>query len=49
MIKHKFGVKMVVDCFMPTPSGKPYCIRSVWNDHLDGLPPKLITALPVSS
>jgi hypothetical protein len=45
-LEHQYGVKTVVECFMETPSGKPYCIRSVWNDHLDGKPPKLVTALP---
>lgn len=44
---HPYGVKTVVDCFMTTPSGKPYCIRSVWNDYQDGASPKLITAHPL--
>jgi hypothetical protein len=47
VVPHPYGVKTVIDCFMPTPSGKPYCIRSVWNDHQDGAPPKLITAHPL--
>lgn len=49
VIAHAYGVKTVIDCFMPTPSGKPYCIRSVWNDHGDGEPPKLITAHPLGA
>ena len=48
VVIHPYGVKTVIDCFMPTPSGKAYCIRSVWNDHKDGAPPKLITAHPLS-
>jgi hypothetical protein len=47
VVPHTYGVKTVIDCFMPTPSGKAYCIRSVWNDHQDGAPPKLITAHPL--
>jgi hypothetical protein len=47
VIPHDYGVKTVIDCFLPTPSGKPYCIRSVWNDHQDGHPPRLITAHPL--
>jgi hypothetical protein len=47
VVPHEYGKKTVVDCFMPTPSGKFYCIRSVWNDLEDGLPPKLITAVPL--
>jgi len=47
VIPHPYGVKTVVECFMETPTGKPYCIRSVWNDHLDGEPPKLVTAVPI--
>ena len=47
VVPHPYGVKTVIDCFMPTPSGREYCIRSVWNDHLDGAPPKLITAHPL--
>jgi hypothetical protein len=47
VIPHAYGMKTVIDCLMPTPSGKPYCIRSVWNDHQDGEPPKLITAHPL--
>ncbi|MBR1199327.1 hypothetical protein JQ574_25345 [Bradyrhizobium sp. AUGA SZCCT0158] len=47
VVPHSYGVKTVIDCFMPTPSGKDYCIRSVWNDHGDGAPPKLITAHPL--
>lgn len=47
IIEHPYGVKTVVECFMETPSGTPYCIRSVWNDHLDGKPPKLVTAVPI--
>lgn len=49
VIEHPYGVKTVVECFMDTPAGKPYCIRSVWNDHLDGEPPKLVTAMPISA
>lgn len=49
VVEHPYGVKTVVECFMETPSGKPYCIRSVWNDHLDGKPPKLVTAVPLST
>jgi hypothetical protein len=49
VIPHAYGVKMVIDCYMPTPSGKDYCIRSVWNDHKDGEPPRLITAHPLST
>ncbi len=48
VIEHSHGVKTVVDCFMPTPSGRPYCIRTVWNDHLDGAPPRLVTAHPLT-
>jgi hypothetical protein len=47
VILHRYGVKTVVDCFMPTPSGNAYCIRCVWNDHQDGAPPKLVTAHPL--
>ena len=47
VVPHPHGVKTVIDCFMPTPSGKDYCIRSVWNDHQDGAPPRLITAHPL--
>ena len=47
VIPDDFGIKTVIDCFMPTPSGRDYCIRSVWNDHLDGAPPRLITAHPL--
>lgn len=49
VVEHPYGVKTVVECFMETPAGKPYCIRSVWNDHLDGKPPKLVTAVPLST
>ncbi|MCP3400502.1 DUF6883 domain-containing protein [Bradyrhizobium sp. CCGB20] len=49
VVPHPYGVKTVIDCFMPTPSGKDYCIRSVWNDHKDGEPPRLITAHPLST
>jgi hypothetical protein len=48
VVRNSYGVKTVIDCFMPTPSGTAYCIRSVWNDYLDGAPPKLITAHPLS-
>lgn len=48
VIRHSFGVKTIVECFIQTPSGKSYCIRTVWNDHLDGNPPKLVTAFPAS-
>lgn len=48
IVEHPYGIKTVVECFMATPSGKPYCIRSVWNDHLDGEPPKLVTAVPLA-
>src|SRR5262245_3435324 len=48
VIPHDYGVKTVIDCYIPTPCGKPYCIRSVWNDHQDGAPPKLVTAHPLS-
>jgi hypothetical protein len=48
IIEHPYGVKTVVECFMETPAGKAYCIRSVWNDHGDGKPPKLVTALPLN-
>jgi hypothetical protein len=47
VIRHRYGVKTVVDCFMSTPSGNAYCIRCVWNDHQDGAPPKLVTAHPL--
>jgi hypothetical protein len=47
VIPHPYGVKTVIDCFMPTPSGNAYCIRCVWNDHQDGTPPKLVTAHPL--
>ncbi|NKJ37349.1 DUF6883 domain-containing protein [Rhizobium sp. SG570] len=47
--KHAFGTKMVVDCFVGMPNGRGYCIRTVWNDHGDGLPPILITAHPIES
>lgn len=47
VVAHPYGVKTVVDCFMPTPSGTEYCIRSVWNDYKDGDPPRLITAHPL--
>src|SRR4051794_5255965 len=47
VVFHDYGVKTVVDCFMPTPSGNAYCIRAVWNDHQDGGPPKLVTAHPL--
>lgn len=46
VVDHQYGLKIIVECFMETPSGRSYCIRSVWNDHLDGKPPKLVTALP---
>ena len=49
VVQHAYGVKTVVECFMEMPVGKPYCIRSVWNDHLDGKPPKLVTAVPLSA
>ncbi|MDZ4370401.1 MAG: hypothetical protein U1C74_03125 [Phenylobacterium sp.] len=49
VVQHPYGVKTVVECFIKTPMGKPYCIRSVWNDHLDGKPPKLVTAVPLSA
>ncbi len=48
VVEHSYGVKTVVECFMETPAGKAYCIRAVWNDHLDGKPPKLVTAMPLS-
>ncbi|NQE63419.1 DUF6883 domain-containing protein [Caulobacter sp. RHG1] len=47
IVEHPYGVKTIVECFMETPAGTPYCIRSVWNDHLDGKPPKLVTAVPI--
>lgn len=47
VVAHQYGVKTVVECFMDTPSGKRCCIRAVWNDHLDGKPPKLVTAVPL--
>jgi hypothetical protein len=49
VISHRYGVKTVVECFLAAPDGRSYCIRSVWNDHLDGQPPRLITAHPVSA
>ena len=48
VVANEFVVKTMIECSMPTPSGKTYCIRSVWGDHRDGTPPRLITALPVS-
>jgi hypothetical protein len=47
IVNHGYGKKLIVDCFLKSPSGKEYCIRVVWNDHLDGNPPKLITAHPL--
>jgi hypothetical protein len=47
IVKHEYGKKLIVDCLLKSPSGKEYCIRVVWNDHLDGNPPKLITAHPL--
>lgn len=47
VVPHQYGVKTVVDCFMSTPCGRDYCIRTVWNDHEDGAPPKRITAYPL--
>ncbi|MGQ2905742.1 MAG: DUF6883 domain-containing protein [Neoaquamicrobium sediminum] len=44
---HAFGIKHVIDCFVGMPNGRSYCIRTVWNDHGDGLPPILITAHPI--
>jgi len=46
-VSHAYGIKIVVECFMPTPSGEEYCIRTVWNDHQDGAPPRLVTAHPL--
>lgn len=48
VIPHAYGIKTVIDCFMPAPNGRAYCIRSVWNDYQDGEPPRLITAHPLS-
>ncbi len=47
IFEHPYGVKTVIECFMETPAGKPFCIRSVWNDHLDGKPPRIVTAVPL--
>lgn len=44
---HAYGRKFVVDCFLEMPNGKSYCIRTVWNDHEDGQPARLITAHPL--
>jgi hypothetical protein len=49
LIESPHGVKTVIDCFMAMPSGKSYCIRAVWIDHLDGEPPRLATAHPLSA
>jgi hypothetical protein len=48
VIEGPYGVKTIIDCFMATPAGKPYCIRAVWIDHVDGKPPRLATAHPLS-
>jgi len=44
---HDFGEKLIVDCFIEMPNTRSYCIRTVWNDHYDGQPPRLITAHPL--
>ena len=46
---HAYGIKHVIDCFVGMPNGRSYCIRTVWNDHCDGLPPVLITAHPIDA
>ena len=43
---HNYGTKFIIDCNVSMPNGKMYCIRTVWNDHHDGQPPRLITAHP---
>lgn len=47
IVKHEYGEKLIVECSIKSPNGKEHCIRVVWNDHLDGKPPKLITAHPL--
>lgn len=46
VVPSKFGAKYILECFIRNPKGKENCIRVVWNDHLDGNPPKFVTAHP---